>query len=84
MKIVVTQEHIDRGIREECRACPIALAIMEALGWTDGVKVENDLVFVANAEYPLPTEAQVFVFNFDNGLEVIPFEFELEVMDDEG
>jgi len=81
----VRQEHIDKGIREKCGSCPIALAINEHL--VDGVisnvrysrvdLVKNEVYLVE--ELRLPPEASRFIRSFDNGEQVQPFSFELEI-----
>lgn len=85
MQIQVKQEHIDKGVQGKCGSCPIALAINENL--VDGVisnvrysrvdLVKNE-VYLAE-ELWLPPEASRFIRSFDNGEQVQPFSFELEI-----
>lgn len=94
MKIHVTQEHINKGRRRNVNACPIALALREALHLP---KYEKDpMAIMVNADYysflnpslvfyryiyKLPHSAQRFIKNFDNkGItEVKPFNFIIEL-----
>lgn len=78
MKIAVTQEHIDKGDRQNCRECPVALAAKEALK-TSAVEVLYHSMVVQGHRYTLPTEAAVFVSAFDDrGRESVkPFKFDL-------
>ncbi|MBY0277921.1 hypothetical protein K2Z84_21515 [Candidatus Binatia bacterium] len=87
----MTQEHIDNGVAQACEACPIALAILDAIPraaycdveadhvqlWFD---VEADVIMDApDREADMPLIAANFVTDFDAGRPVRPFEFELGV-----
>lgn len=85
MKITVTQEHIDRGVRCNSNGCAIALAISEACPIYDQVIVglssvklypliEGPLVVLT-----LPPEARTFIRTFDNRRGPKPMSFELDV-----
>ena len=76
MKIKVTADHIVHGTPGECTSCPIALAIREQYGY-DNVGVTDTLAEVEGDYILLPAEAQRFVYRFDQGLSVDPFEFDL-------
>ena len=81
MKVEVTQAMIDEGKRDNCRACPIALALIRAtgeaevsVGWGQariGRSFSPDCRFVS-----IPHEACLFIAAFDQGQEVAPFSFE--------
>lgn len=81
MKIQVTQEDITNGKKDHCIQCPIALAMIRTTGkiWevynTCCGRLENEFYI----EHRLPQEAQVFIEAFDDGDDVSPFEFELEI-----
>lgn len=80
MKISVTQEDIDKGERNECRRCPVALALARAgfSGW----EVDAGTIFLPHSTAePIRTPVEVtrFVLDFDEGLPVFPFTFELPV-----
>ena len=84
MKITVTQENIDKGVRGEIGYCPIALAI-KALGYehvcvddesVDARREEDDPYADAFLSY-LPTKATSFIHAFDEGRKVAPFTFEM-------
>lgn len=83
MKIQVTQEHIDNGLRNSCFSCPIALAINECNGITGAqvllheIRIRKDCnLYDVNCK----TTKQIrdFMMLFDNGRKVEPFEFELD------
>lgn len=83
--IKVTQEDIDKGKRANCFACPIALASMRAFGLPlDAGHVEAYGLFIGSfvnggeyIRYHTPIETIRFMNDFDQGLLVSPFEFEL-------
>jgi hypothetical protein len=82
MKIKVTQEHIDKGIRSDANKCPLALAICD-----EGTKPTVGLAYVylwhegthTGKNVRLPHEALMFRRAFDARRPVEPFEFELEL-----
>ena len=74
MRIQVTQQDIDNGTRREGDSCPIALACSR-LGLE--VDVHNTSIEIADKLHRLPHEAIRFVSNFDDGNDVLPFEFEV-------
>lgn len=82
MKITVTAEDIEKGIRQDCIACPIARALRRK--YYD-CRVTADLVEIGKtadqfhwSEYK-PTRAMIiFINNFDNGLTVLPTEFTIK------
>lgn len=76
MKIKVTQDDIDCGVRKVKSACPVALATKLHFSNAD-VIVDYDTLFIGYEWFTLPEEAKDFINNFDNGDEVEPFEFEV-------
>lgn len=79
MTINVTQEHIKQGCRVNCAKCPVALALKERTGdlWLVGGSYirrngHNDLI-------ELPAVVTQWILDFDDGIEVQPFSFELEI-----
>ncbi|HYT44605.1 MAG TPA: hypothetical protein VEP90_19905 [Methylomirabilota bacterium] len=86
MIVKVTQENIDNGTAADCRACPIALAVLSATkleGKFNKVSVARCSVWFVTPEdvfdYKLPESARMFIQRFDSGQMVYPFEFELSV-----
>jgi hypothetical protein len=85
----VTQEDIEKG-DNDCRSCPIARAILRGYDDVGMVSVQpigrpsveqfrafwevGDTLYRAD----LPNEARKFIKNFDAGMPVTPFHFELE------
>lgn len=78
--IFVTQDHIDKGIRVNGKACPIAHAMTESLNseyhvgkcsWNNAKNYEEWGV--------LPQNAKDFIDAFDAGKEVKPFSFKIKV-----
>lgn len=92
MKISVTAEDIVNGQRCESSACPIALAIVKVLKdncrptvsrgriaiWLKQTGCEPFLV----QECSVPDDVRAFVFYFDGGAKVQPFEFDLAINPD--
>ena len=79
--INVRPEHIDRGLRQSCCRCPIALAVCDALGCeADDVWVDMGQVIVNNESASLPEKAVDFYKAFDDGDAVEPFSFETEFL----
>jgi hypothetical protein len=81
MKISVTQEHIKNGKPLMPGCCAIALAIKEQ-GPSDALYVLSDglVEFIALAKTVcLPTLAYAKMKAFDEGVNIEPFEFELDI-----
>jgi hypothetical protein len=82
--ITVTQDHINKGVKQDCWSCPIALAIQDAMPGVICAEVLNpDLGFATIfgddgdcGEALLPDPARHFIAEFDNGQTVHPFAFE--------
>jgi hypothetical protein len=74
MKIQVTAEHIRDGQRCNSARCPIALALQEP-AWE--ARAGAILAVLSDGFYRLPYEVRKFMRDFDRGLPVEPFEFEL-------
>ena len=80
MKIRVTRGHIDRGVRQSCWFCPVALAVREALGpGFTRVEVGSNRITVNGESWRTTDRVSDFVWDFDRALPVEPFEFDLEV-----
>lgn len=79
MRINVTQEHIDRGVRGDCAACPIALATTEVIHERVGVVglhiIDNDGIPIKETTVKM----RQFMDNFDDGKPVQPFSFNLKL-----
>jgi len=73
--IRVTQEHIDSGDKGRATSCPIANAL-RCEGYVYP-SVCAQFVRVGARMYNLPDSVTNFIQNFDKGVEVEPFEFEL-------
>lgn len=83
MIIDVLQKDIDYGVRKACMNCPISRAIARAVD-SFHVVVTPVIVRIYKKEliqkrYSLPSKAQDFVLDFDNGRAVKPFTFELDI-----
>lgn len=80
MKIVVTQNDIERGTRYRACACPVALAIKRRTSRECEV-AGRYMIFRSdiNTKYDLPTPVRKFVVDFDTGKPVKPFSFELDL-----
>ena len=81
MKIKVTQEDIDKGIRHSPGSCPVARAINRQ-SEKDNASVGLSCIYFYNiggfSETPTPLDAALFINKFDQRQPVKPFEFELE------
>ena len=82
MKIEVKQSHIDEGVQGSCDACPIALAICEVIDPYHLAVNRSEISFsMKNNEQPksfyFPDNVFRFVSEFDRGIFVEPFSFEL-------
>ena len=80
LKVEVTQDDIDRGVRHEPSECAIARAVGRA-AMSDG-RINVGVSWVYCDAYlswaNLPKTARTFVERFDSGDDVKPFSFELE------
>lgn len=81
MKIKVTQEDINEGEKRNCSNCPVSLAIQRAIG--------NKLVTVGSygswringlKQSNLGEKVSKWIRGFDKGGDVVPFEFEIELI----
>lgn len=91
MVIKVTKEHIKSGCRHNPSTCPVALAIIDAMGHSaDNYSISVgtgratlwDLTEYNDRYFELPLIARKFIENFDAGglrkwLFARPFEFEI-------
>ena len=81
MKIAVTSEHIRMGCRRVGKRCPIALALRDATGHRWDVIEDRAAQMGMNGGWTrciyLPSTAKQFVYDFDRGQAVDPFEFDI-------
>ena len=75
MKIQVTQNDIDNGRSDNCKYCPVALAINRI--FPGFVAVRSLTITVGEDKFPIGIPVWKFVRKFDTGCAVQPFEFEL-------
>jgi hypothetical protein len=78
MRIEVRQEHIDKGERDRCTSCPVALALNDA-GFKGAAVTFAMLNLSFYLTVPTPPKAAEWITQFDNGDTVAPFDFELEM-----
>lgn len=84
LTIVISQKDIESGIRMHRCECPIALAIKRHLDWRTNVAVATSRVTFEISPYRgdkinLPEEAKEFIRHFDDGKNVNPFYFLLDI-----
>lgn len=90
MLIQVTEEHIAKGVKANCRKCPLALAIKSYLrpgfdievsfGWVVVRETNETHVYKSVWESKdLPAVTSQFMHEFDSKRKVHPFSFELDV-----
>lgn len=75
--VVVTQEHIDNGERDQSLKCPVALAL------GDGTEVYGPDCAplgrpIGDPFVTLPGEVAAWIYRFDAGEPVEPFEFDID------
>jgi hypothetical protein len=83
----VTPAHIERGVVQDCERCPVALAVINALGdlFTEGSVVDVDIYSIVFWPAPggdaciamTPDVAADFISAYDDLGDVGPFEFTL-------
>ncbi len=82
----VTAEDIEKGKRDSCQNCPIALALGRLINPAIVIAQvamntvdfhTSDMKFTGITQ--LPTIAIQFIFDFDNGGIVSPFSFNLDI-----
>lgn len=89
VKINVTEDDIEHGIKSDCRKCPIALAINTHLADGYIVAVNMTDVFIQRSSNllsflhvaRLPLTACRFIHKFDCYLAHTPFDFYLDIPD---
>jgi len=83
MQINVTQQHIDNGIKSDCRLCPIALALLP-LFTNLPIEVDSCCIEIGccigsdDIQYYSPDSVIKFITAFDSSFPVKPFYFELQ------
>jgi hypothetical protein len=79
MKIRVTQEHINQGVKFHAGKCPVALACREATGQPHVVSRDEIIVLTSPMiRHKTPADVGAFIYAFDHSRLVQPLEFELE------
>lgn len=79
--INVTQKHIDKGLRNNCQACPVALALREQTPYVNCM-LDSSSIFWGDkdATYSkVPYNVKTFIHNFDGIFGVEPFSFNIEM-----
>ena len=79
MKVQVTKEDITSGVPNHQADCPLAKAITRATGKPTGVMITHYYYIEDDIDqiHKLPQIAYEFRKNFDGGVAVQPFEFEI-------
>lgn len=81
MRVQVTQQHINAGLRGSCSGDPVSLAMKDAgllRPWASPVRIAWDDNFGHPYEVSTPESVIQFMKSFDNELVSEPFEFFLE------
>jgi hypothetical protein len=91
LKFTVTQEDVNNGVREDCSACPAALAIIRETGAPPGkVNVDGDHIYLSrdwelSARYKIDEELWECIGKFDRGNDdafgPLPRTFECEAVE---
>lgn len=82
MIIQVTQRDIDYGKQGDCFCCPIANALDRVLFPGTPYSVWGYKIKINGVGYKAGQACDDFVFRFDDGQKVSPFEFELAIPDE--
>lgn len=82
IKVNVTQEHINRGIRFKPCLCPVALAIKSAMQQSVVVGIYEAVVGTTNVYLPIEVTRFINEFDLDLPTNVQPFSFNLEIPDE--
>ena len=81
MKLLISKEDIKEGVRYSCQADPISNHIRRKT--KKQVTVEGTKIVVSSTKaFPLPKLAKKFIEDFDNGVKVVPFSFEIKGLED--
>ena len=87
MRVEVTEEDIDRGMRHDPHCCAVARGIHRAVGLHVGDRVSvgsRDCTIQwgkARFRGEIPDEVGQFIDAFDEGFKVKPFSFELDLIE---
>lgn len=88
VRINVSSEAILNGVRDDCRRCPIARSAWNSFPPHSAIAAFRDELRVrlphhsSVLKFPLPVEAREFINRFDDGLQVEPFAFDLDIPDE--
>lgn len=83
LTVTVTADHIERGMPFLCTACPVAMAIEDALGdrcnYSPSVYPHTLILWADGGRtvIPTPDPVRAFVESYDDGRSVQPFTFTL-------
>ncbi len=83
VRVRVTQEDIDEGVRGDCAGCPVARALLRTVPGILAAHVSTGHVdlemYVAPdfVDIPLPSIAVTAIAEFDAGYPMSPFDFDL-------
>src|SRR4051812_22845581 len=89
VRIDITQDHIDRGVKGRSRECPVSLGITEHLlpgceavvgasgAWFGIVDADSEEMADLCGFINFPPEVTDFIIAFDNGKKVAPISFDL-------
>lgn len=79
----MTAEHIAKGRPSGCYSCPIALALIDMVKPKTSVRVSHLAIGLYRWpdywEESTPTRAEDFIWKFDQGKDVKPFAFDLDI-----
>lgn len=75
MRIQVTDKHINLGEVSNCEACPVALAVTQAVG--EDAIASYDEIAIGIMRFSTPNRVREFMSAFDDRMNVRPFSFNL-------
>jgi hypothetical protein len=82
LTVKVKKQHIEEGQRNDCKACPIALALDAQHPFGAGWSVGPEIAFRISdrKKFFLPVDAQKWIIDFDDGKRVRSRNFTLHEM----
>lgn len=82
--ITITEYDIADGVKCECTSCPVARAVKRESPFFHAVGQDGITFWKGSEEkeFSIPDEVRTFIQDFDAGLRVLPFSFELDIPDE--
>lgn len=79
MKIQVTQEHINQGIKGARHSCPVARALADMVQKDTYLDVDEESICIGDDIHSTPKRTALKILDYDNGRGMVPFSFSLKL-----